>query len=98
MGFEFARPTRFDGPTFEVGDGITYYAVDHSPSLIFNTASLEHSKAAWPYVMHVVGGRAAWEACPTVQRAIEIDRGEILFEKILTYQDREPTYPHRRRS
>lgn len=33
MGFEFAKPTSFDEPTFLVGDGIVYYSVDHIPSL-----------------------------------------------------------------
>ena len=32
MGFEWARPTTFAEPMFTVGDGLRYYAVDHSPS------------------------------------------------------------------
>ncbi len=35
MGFDFARPTSFTNPTFMVGNRITYYAVDHSPSYLW---------------------------------------------------------------
>jgi hypothetical protein len=97
MGFEWAKPTSFDAPIFEVGKGIYYYAVDHSPSYLYDTASLEHSKEAVPYVRDVVGGREAWDANPTVGRAIEILEGRIVNEKILTFQNREKDYPHRKR-
>jgi alanine dehydrogenase len=97
MGFEWARPTTFDEPLLEVGGGIVYYAVDHSPSYLHDTASLEHSKEAVPYVKHVVGGREAWDANPTVGHAIEILDGGIVNEKILTFQNRERDYPHRKR-
>ena len=97
MGFEFARPTTFDDPMFKVGNGVVYYAVDHSPSYLFNTASLEHSKEAHPYVAHVLAGRAGWDRSPTVGKAIEMDRGVIVNRKILTYQNREDEYPHVRR-
>ena len=95
MGFEFARPTSFDEPLVEFGQGVVYYGVDHSPSYFYNTASLEHSKEAWPWLKHVVGGREAWARCPTVGKAIEIDEGHVEFKKILTYQNREESYPHR---
>ena len=39
MGFSWARPTSFEHPTFTVGDNITYYAVDHSPSYLWNSAT-----------------------------------------------------------
>jgi len=95
MGFEFARPTTFDDPIFEAGNGIIYYAVDHSPSHLYNTASLEHSKEAYPYAKDMVGGREAWRKNLTIGRAIEIEEGVIKNEKILSYQNREEEYPHR---
>lgn len=95
MGFEFARPTTFDDPIFEVGRGVVYYAVDHTPSFLFNTASLEHSKPAWPWVQHVVGGPKSWDEQPTVGRAIDMRDGVIVNPKILSYQNRDPEYPHR---
>jgi len=95
MGFEFAHPTTFDDPTFEVGNGVTYYSVDHSPSYLYNTASLEHSKEAFPYVHHVLGGETAWRDCPTVGNAVEIREGVVVNPKILSYQHREEAFPHR---
>lgn len=97
MGFEWARPTTFDDPILEVGRSIFYYAVDHSPSYLHDTASLEHSKEAVPYVRDVVGGKVAWDRNPTIGRAIEILDGVIVNEKILTFQNRETHYPHRKR-
>ena len=34
MGFEWARPTSFASPIFTIGDGLSCYGVDHSPSLL----------------------------------------------------------------
>ena len=48
MGFEWARPTSFDDPMFTVGDGLHYYAVDHSPSYLWNSATWENSEALLP--------------------------------------------------
>ena len=48
-------------------------------------------------VKHIVAGRAAWDANPTIGRAIEILDGVILNKKILTFQNRDKDYPHRKR-
>ena len=48
MGFEWARPTSFAEPMFTVGDGVHYYAVDHSPSFLWNSATWEISEALMP--------------------------------------------------
>ena len=48
MGFEWARPTSFDDPMFTVGEGVHYYAVDHSPSYLWNSATWENSEALLP--------------------------------------------------
>src|SRR6266849_6797305 len=39
MGFSWARPTSFTEPTLKVGDNVSYYAVDHSPSYLWNSAT-----------------------------------------------------------
>ncbi len=96
MGFEFARPTSFDEPLLEVGEGVVYYAVDHSPSYLFDTASVEHSKSCWPWVKDVVRGKDGWRACPTVGRAIDVEDGVVENRKILTFQGRAEEYPHAR--
>ena len=93
MGFPFARPTSFEQPTFGVGS-LTYYAVDHSPSHLWSSASWELSRAVLPYLETVLGGPEAWERDETIERAIEIRDGKVLNERILNFQERDPEYPH----
>jgi alanine dehydrogenase len=96
MGFECARPTTFDEPLIEVGNGILYYAVDHSPSYLYVTASLEHSKEAYPYVDDLLSGRERWLKNKTIADAVEIEEGIIKNPKILSFQNRDEEYPHRK--
>jgi alanine dehydrogenase len=94
MGFSWARPTTFTDPTFVVGDKVLYYAVDHSPSYLWNSATWENSEALLPFLGPVLGGPDAWEANPTIRRAIEIRDGVIQNPAILSFQDRAPKHPH----
>ncbi len=96
MGFSWARPTSFDDPMFTVGNNICYYAVDHSPSLLWNSATWEISEALLPHLSTVLGGAAAWDSAETIRRAIEIRDGIIQNPAILTFQHRAPHYPHSR--
>jgi len=94
MGFSWARPTSFADPMFTVGGNIHYYAVDHSPSLLWNSATWEISRALLPYLETVLGGPAAWASDETIRRAIEIRDGIIQNPAILAFQHRAPQYPH----
>ena len=94
MGFEWARPTAFEDPMFEVGDDVHYYAVDHSPSYLWDAATWEISDALLPYLEPVLAGPEAWEAEPVIARAIEIRDGVVQNPKILSFQGRAPGYPH----
>ncbi len=94
MAFSWARPTTFNDPMFVVGDNVLYYAVDHSPSYLWNSATWENSNALLPFVPTVLGGSEAWEANPTIRRAIEIRDGVIQNPAILTFQGRSPKHPH----
>jgi alanine dehydrogenase len=94
MGFSWARPTGFADPTFVVGDNITYYGVDHSPSYLWNSATWEISEALLPYLRTVLDGSEAWQADSTISRAIEIEGGRIRNPGILSFQHRSPTYPY----
>ena len=99
MGFEFARPTSFEAPTFQAADGrVLYYAVDHSLSLMWNSATWVISEALLPHIPTVMAGPAAWDAAPTISRAIEIREGVIQNPRILEFQGRSGEYPHPRRS
>jgi len=94
MGFEWARPTTFDEPMFTVGQGVSYYAVDHTPSYLWNSATWEISEAILPFLRTVLEGPTAWANNPTISRAIEMHDGVIKNPSILSFQGRETTYPH----
>ena len=94
MGFDFARPTSFTNPTFMVSDGIIYYAVDHSPSYLWRSATYEISLALLPFVDVVMSGPEAWQQNETIRRAIEIENGIVLNKDILRFQNRAEIYPH----
>jgi alanine dehydrogenase len=96
MGFDWARPTTFDEPMFKVGRDVDYYAVDHSPSYLWNSATWEISEATLPFLRTVMEGPAAWAKDLTISRAIEIHDGVIQNPSILSFQDRKPGYPHAR--
>jgi alanine dehydrogenase len=96
MGFEWARPTSFEEPMFTVGDGIHYYAVDHSPSHLWDSATWEISEALIPHLEAVMSGPSGWQASDTIRRAIEIQDGVVLNPRILSFQGRADEYPHDR--
>jgi alanine dehydrogenase len=96
MGFEWARPTSFQQPMLGVGPGVHYYAVDHSPSFLWDSSTWEVSDALLPYLETVSAGPTAWEADDTIRRAIEIRDGVVQNPKILSFQGRSTEYPHRR--
>ncbi len=94
MGFDWARPTSFADPMLTIGESTNYYAVDHSPSLLWNSTSWEISEALMPFLRTVMEGPTSWAASDTIQRAIEIEGGRIRNEAILTFQGRSAEYPY----
>jgi alanine dehydrogenase len=96
MGFSWARPTTFDDPMFTVGSGIAYYAVDHTPSLLWKSATWEISEALLPHLRTVLSGAGSWASDEVISRAIEIRDGVIQNPGILSFQHRSPDYPHAR--
>ncbi|GAA2745934.1 N(5)-(carboxyethyl)ornithine synthase [Terrabacter aerolatus] len=94
MGFTWAKPTTFTAPTFVVGDHVLYYAVDHSPSYLWDAATWEISEGLLPFLPTVMAGPEAWDANPTIRRAIEIRDGVVQNPAILSFQGRSPLHPH----
>ncbi len=94
MGFEWARPTTFDDPTFVVGDNVLYYAVDHSPSYLWSSATWENSNATIPFLRTVLEGADAWDADETISRAIEIRDGHVVNPAVLAFQGRSSQPPY----
>lgn len=93
MGFWCAKPTSFENPMFEV-EGKYYYAVDHTPSFYWNSASWEISKALIPFLGKVMEGPSMWHKNKTVSKSIEVLDGVIQNPKILSFQNRKKEYPH----
>jgi alanine dehydrogenase len=93
MGFYFAKPTSFKNPIISV-DKIDYYAVDHTPSYYWESASRSISAALITHLPYVLNGRAAWEENAIIKNAINLDKGVIVKEAIIKFQNRQATYPH----
>ena len=93
MGFFFAKPTTFKDPIFKF-DTVDYYAVDHTPSYLWESASRSISAALIVHLPTVVEGRESWQINETIRRAINLDQGVITKPAILTFQNRESDYPH----
>lgn len=94
MGFPFARPTTFEDPMFSVGTDVHYYGVDHSPSLLWESATWEISEAIIPHIRSVMTGDTGWDENPTIGRAIEVRHGIVQNPKILSFQNRSAEFPH----
>lgn len=94
MGFSWARSTSFAEPMFTVGDSTNYYAVDHSPSLLWNSTTWEISEALLPFLRTVMEGPASWAGSDTITRAIEIEDGRVRNGAILRFQGRSAEYPY----
>ncbi len=93
MGFSFAKPTTFKNPMFKVGK-VDYYAVDHTPSYLWESASRSISAALIVHLPTVLAGRESWQKSETIRRAVNIDAGVIQKPDIISFQNREAVYPH----
>ena len=94
MGFPFAKPTTFDSPGFLVNKrGAYYYAVDHTPSLYWNTSSHELSSGLLPYLEHIAKDKG-YKNDPVLENALEIEGGNIINTAIFEFQNRTSSYPH----
>jgi alanine dehydrogenase len=93
MGFYFAKPTSFKEPMFQV-EKVDYYAVDHTPSYFWESASRSISAALIVHLPTIVAGPDEWQKNETIRRAINIDKGVVQKEAILAFQNRQLDYPH----
>ena len=93
MGFYFAKPTTFREPMFKV-EQVDYYAVDHTPSYLWESASRAISAALVVHIPSVLEGRDSWQRERDHRRAVNIDAGVVVKPDILSFQHRQPDYPH----
>ncbi len=78
---------------FKIGM-VDYYAVDHTPSYLWESASRSISAALLVHLPTVVAGPESWQQNETIRRAVNIDAGVIQIPAILSFQKRQPSYPH----
>ena len=74
---------------FQIGS-VDYYAVDHTPSYLWDSASWEISNCVIQYLPHLVKGTIN----KTLDNATDMREGRILNEDILAYQHRDREYPY----
>lgn len=94
MGFPFAVPTSFERPMLRFG-AIDYYAVDHTPSYLWQSATRSISGALVVHMPAVLAGEDGWQASETIRRAIVVHGGVVVAPAILSFQRREVAFPHR---
>lgn len=83
MEIETARPTTIDNPVYEI-DGVIHYEVDNTPALFPYTVSEILSRNFSKYVDGILEDSYPEE----IQKAIVIDRGEIIDGRITEYRKR----------
>lgn len=88
MGFYFAEPTSFENPIIDMGRGISYYSVDHTPTYLWNAASREISSALLPYLETIVDS-SKWINDTVIYNSIDILNGKVINQNINKFQGRE---------
>lgn len=93
MGFFFAKPTSFKAPMFKVGT-VDYYAVDHTPTYLWESATRSISAALVVHLPTIVAGSRAWQLNETIRQAINFEDGIIKKPNIISFQNRQDFYPY----
>ena len=93
MGFSFSKPTTFKNPIFKV-DNIDYYGVDHTPSYLWDTATMTISQALSDYLPNIIIGKENKSKNKTLLNATDIKDGIINNKTIISFQNRNEEYPY----
>ncbi len=88
MGIESSRPTTITDPTYW-HKGILHYAVDHTPTLFFRSASQSISRAVVRFLDTLIVG----ETGAVLDRATVIRHGIIVDDRIRRFQKRQGLLP-----
>ncbi len=83
MGIETSHSTTIENPTYVV-DGILHYAVDHTPALLYKTATESISAALRPFLDDLIEGNFN----PILEKATVVKHGDIVDERITRFQRR----------
>ena len=85
MGIETSRPTAIEKPTYHV-NGVLHYAVDHTPSIFYKTATKSISKQVIKYLPIIMTGKE--KKNNVLRQAIILENGRIYDRKIFENQER----------
>ena len=80
-GIESSHITTMSSPTYEI-NRVTHYVVDHTPSILYKTASKSISQAISPFLNDLISNREN----SVLTQATIIDKGKILDLDILDFQ------------
>ncbi|TDQ40682.1 N(5)-(carboxyethyl)ornithine synthase [Aureibacillus halotolerans] len=90
MGIETSRPTTIEKPTYYT-DSILHYAVDHTPSIFYKTASKSISAQVGKYLPVIMLGHE--KKNDIIRPAIILENGRIYDHKIFENQERREVRP-----
>lgn len=82
-GIESSTPTTIDNPVY-ILDGVMHYVVDHTPSLFHKTTS----KGISEQVVKYINSLSLEDINPILEKAKCIDKGVILDQRIIDFQNR----------
>ncbi len=84
-GIESCIPTTIENPVY-IENGIMHYAVDHTPTILFKSASISISEEVLKYADILMEGHE--NECTTLSDALIIDNGSIIDKSIIEFQKR----------
>lgn len=82
-GIESSIPTTIESPTYIV-DGILHYVVDHTPSLVYKTATKDISAEIIKHLDSLIEGSPS----EILIKSLATDKGEIVDKRIISFQNR----------
>lgn len=82
---ESSCPTDIVNPVY-MSDGVLHYVVDHTPSILFHSASRIIGEQLVKYIDFIIEDRI--EDSPVLKDAVVIKDGEVLYQRIIDLQGR----------
>lgn len=82
-GIETSIPTTIENPVY-IREGIMHYVVDHTPALFYKTVTESLSQECTKYIDSLITG----SYCEVLQRALIIENGNIIDQRINAFQGR----------
>lgn len=86
---ETSIPTTINEPVYKIDD-IIHYAVDHTPSLLYRSATKSFGDQLVKYLDYLIENKFLDNL--TLKNALIIEKGKILDERIIRFQGRDEKY------